>query len=100
MTKNGYDRDVPLSKRALELWELVKDGGFELEPDSLSALFRKASGKAGVVDLHFHDSRHEAITRLAKKLHVLDLARMVGHRDIRMLQIYYNATAEQIADKL
>jgi integrase len=33
-------------------------------------------------DLTFHDTRHEAITRLAKKLQELDLARMVGHRDL------------------
>jgi integrase len=39
-------------------------------------------------DLTFHDTRHEAISRLAKKLQVLGLARMVGHRDLRMLQIY------------
>lgn len=99
LTKNGYDRDVPLSPRAIELWAFVPDG-FGLDPDKLSALFSKARTKAGIPDLNFHDSRHEAITRLAAKLHVLDLARMVGHRDIRQLQSYYNATADQIADKL
>jgi len=31
---------------------------------------------------------------------VLDLARMVGHRDLRMLQIYYNESAEDMAAKL
>ncbi len=51
-------------------------------------------------DLHFHDLRHLAITRLAKKLPILDLARMVGHKDLRMLQIYYNESAEAIAQML
>jgi hypothetical protein len=37
---------------------------------------------------------------LAKKLNVLDLARMVGHRDLRMLQVYYNESAEDMAAKL
>lgn len=50
--------------------------------------------------MHFHDTRHEAITRLAKRLDVLELARMVGHRDPRSLMIYYNETAEQLAKKL
>jgi integrase len=50
--------------------------------------------------LTFHDTRHEAITRLAAKLNVLDLARMVGHRDIKQLQVYYNAPAEEIAMRL
>ena len=44
--------------------------------------------------------RHLAITRLAKKLQILDLARIVGHKDLRMLQIYYNETAEAMATKL
>ncbi len=30
----------------------------------------------------------------------LDLARMVGHRDLKMLQAYYNASAEEIAGRL
>jgi integrase len=64
------------------------------------ALFRKCRDRAGIVGLHFHDSRHEAITRLAQRLDVLDLARMVGHRDLKMLQAYYNATAEEIAARL
>ena len=42
-------------------------------------------------------ARHDAITRLAQKLNVLQLARMVGHRDIRSLQTYYNETAESMA---
>ena len=41
--------------------------------------------------------QHYAITRLAQKLNVLQLARMVGHRDIRSLQTYYNETAESMA---
>ena len=42
-------------------------------------------------------TEHDAITRLAQKLNVLQLARMVGHRDIRSLQTYYNETAESMA---
>ena len=58
-----------------------------------------AKSKTGWL-LHFHDTRHEAITRLAKRLDVLELARVVGHRDPRSLMIYYNETAEQLAKKL
>ena len=50
--------------------------------------------------MHFHDSRHEAITRLAKKLNVLDLARMTGIRDLKILNVYYNETAESMAARL
>jgi integrase len=104
-TKNGTKRKVPQSKRAMELLELLPapvEGGtiFSLTTKSLDTLFRKAKTRAGVDDATFHDSRHLAITRLAKKLHVLDLARMVGHRDLKQLQVYYNETAEEMAKLL
>ena len=102
-TKNGSKREVPLSPRALELLAMLpkdNDTVFGVTKESLDALFRKAKRKAMIEDLTFHDTRHEAITRLAKKLNVLELARMVGHRDLKMLQIYYNETAENLAKKL
>lgn len=98
--KNGEDRRVPMSPRAIELWNLVPEG-FGVTPASIDALFRAARDERTTIEnMHFHDSRHEAITRLAKKLHVLDLARMTGHKDIRKLMIYYNESAEDIASKL
>ena len=60
----------------------------------------RCARNVGIVDLHFHDTRHQAITDLAKKLTVLELARMVGHSDLRSLMIYYNETAESLAEKL
>jgi len=102
-TKNGTKRDVPLSARASELLsQLPKDNStcFGITSASLDALFRKAKTSACIEDLKFHDTRHEAITRLAKKLNVLELARMVGHKDLNELQTYYNATAEELAKKL
>lgn len=104
-TKNGTKRKVPLSKRAIELIELLPapDEGatiFGITTKSLDTLFRKAKTRAAIEDATFHDSRHLAITRLAKKLNVLDLARMVGHRDLKQLQVYYNETAEEMAKLL
>jgi integrase len=96
---------VPLSPRAVALLELLpppKENGtvFGLTAKSLDALFRKAKTRAAIDDATFHDTRHLAITRLAKKLNVLDLARMVGHRDLKQLQVYYNETAEEMAKRL
>lgn len=101
-TKNGEAREVPLSSKAVQLLEELPrlEPVFGLTSASLDALFRKVRDKAGVEGLHFHDSRHEAITRLSRKLDVLALARMVGHRDIKMLQRYYDATAEELASRL
>lgn len=103
-TKNGTSRQVPLSKQAVELFEILDemegDRVFTVTGQVLSATFRKARIRSGIENLTFHDSRHEAITRLAKKLDIYDLSRMTGHKDLRSLMIYYNATATEIAVKL
>jgi integrase len=103
MTKNGFPRHVPLSLEALRILDqLPKDSGFVfgLKTSQIDALFRKVRARAMISNLHFHDTRHEAITRLAQKLNVLDLARMVGIRDLRILMVYYNARPEDIAFQL
>lgn len=102
-TKNGTSRTVPLSSRAKHLLEILPRTGnrcFDMESQSVDALFRKLKARAMIQDLHFHDTRHEGITRLSKKFDVLELARVVGHRDLRSLMIYYNPTAEELAAKL
>ncbi|MDE4918138.1 integrase [Cupriavidus metallidurans] len=105
MTKNGGARNVPLSTRAVTLLKMLPevDGGdplFNLSAASRDALFRKAKEKAGIAGLTFHDTRHEAITRLAKKLQPLDLARMTGHTNLQELMTYYNESAASIAQRL
>lgn len=104
-TKNGTKRNVPLSTRAAALLELLPpreghDTIFGMTPKVLDLLFRKARVRAMIDDATFHDTRHLAITRLAKRLNVLDLARMVGHRDLKQLQTYYNESAEDMAARL
>lgn len=105
VTKNRTKRDVPLSKRSVELLALLPatdkgEPSFGISADTRDALFRKAMKRSLVKGLTFHDSRHLAITRLSKKLDILALARMVGHRDLRQLQIYYNESASDIAKHL
>lgn len=102
-TKNGDRRDVPLSLRAREiLAALPRDRPtcFDLDARTRDTLFRRARDRAGVVNLHFHDSRAEAIWRLSKKLDVMELARVIGHRDLRSLLIYYATSADDLADRL
>lgn len=54
-----------------------------------------------LADVHFHDTRHEAASRLADKLsNVLELSAVTGHRDLRMLKRYYHPRAEDLAKKL
>lgn len=102
-TKNGHPRDVPLSSRAMALlWLLERGTGrvCPLETGTCGAYFREAARGAGIDDLHFHDSRHEAITRFASRLSIMELARVSGHRDTRQLLGYFNPRTEELADKL
>ena len=102
MTKNGTSRDVPLSTAALALLDdLPKlDPVFGLTSQQLDILWRKVRDRAGVDGLTFHDSRAAGTGKLATKVDVLSLARIMGHRDIRMLMVYYRETAEDLAQRL
>jgi len=97
-------REVPLSSRAMDVLTQLKGVDetlvFNLKTSQLDSLFRKAKKLVDIEDLHFHDFRHLAITRLASKLEVLELARIIGHKDLRMLLIYYNKSAQDIVSKL
>jgi integrase len=105
-TKNDDARNVPLSSRAVDLLSLLANG----KPDdhlvpvnagSFDTLFREAKKKVGLTDLHFHDSRREAATRMSKLLpNVLELSAVTGHKTLKMLQIYYEPKATDIAAKL
>lgn len=102
-TKNGDARDVPLSKRAVEILRALPLGfgpAFQLDDAARDALWRKARAKTPYRDVHFHDSRAEAIWRLSKRLDVLELARVIGHRDINSLLHYYRESASAMARKL
>lgn len=113
MTKNGHARVVPLSIEALRLLSLLPrladdDRIFQLDSAQLDSLFRNARAKALVEDLHFHDSRREALSRMAapkarggKGIDVMTLAKISGHRDLRILNnTYYAPDMDQVADAL
>ncbi len=99
MTKNGESRRVALSSKAIELLKRLPEM-FTVDSASLDALFRKAKLRCDITGLTFHDMRAEALTRLSKKVDVLTLARISGHRDIKMLMIYYRESAADIAARL
>lgn len=102
-TKNGDLREVPLTLRAREILATLPKGEgpvFQLEAGTRDALFRKARDRAEIPNLRFHDTRAEAIWRLSKKLDVMELARIIGHRDLRSLMIYYETSADSLADRL
>ena len=103
ITKTAVSRNVPLSARAIELIGRLdhdKETMLGVSAGVVSTMFRAAVANSGIENLTFHDARHEATTRLAGKLQVLDLARVTGHRDIKQLMTYYNKDARELAGLL
>lgn len=105
-TKNGDARNVPLTKKALELLTLIDHDGPKLIPQNENAfrlMWERRKEKAGLADIKFHDTRHEAITRFVnnQKLPVEVLAKVTGHKTIKVLvNTYYNPDVDDIADML
>ncbi|MES2354830.1 MAG: site-specific integrase [Pseudomonadota bacterium] len=121
-TKNGDSRQVPLSSVAIRrLEDYMKDQkaeikeregrlfpfwngqtdeySLDLTTSDLSRVFRKIFREAKVVDLHFHDIRHEATCRLYEKTKLSDvlIAKITGHRNLRMLQRYASLRGSDLA---
>lgn len=107
MTKNGDERDVPLSKKAIRwMTHLCEDKAKDekiipLKANTLCEYFCDARRAAGLEGLVFHDTRHEAATLLSKKLsNLLELSAVTGHRSLKALKRYYNPTPADLASKL
>lgn len=106
MTKNGAARAVPLSSRAVALLEALPrsiDGRvLPLEKQGLHAVFTTACKRANISDFHWHDLRHESLSRFAERgdLSVLELAAISGHKTLRMMQMYVQLHATKLAQKL
>ena len=107
MTKNGTSRTVPLTKSAVAILERLRmevgtEGAcFQLKSNILDATFRKLKKMAMREYLHFHDTRREALTRLSRKVDVMTLAKISGHKDISILQnVYYAPNMEEVAELL
>tara|TARA_B100000780_G_scaffold59903_1_gene38388 strand:+ start:347 stop:1261 length:915 start_codon:yes stop_codon:yes gene_type:complete len=104
-TKNGYPRTIPLTDKAIEvLYDAINRQNGQIFPITANALrlaWAKLTKRAGITDLHFHDLRHEAISRFFERgLSIPEVALISGHRDYRMLARYTHLKAEDIARKL
>ncbi|KAF1021852.1 MAG: Tyrosine recombinase XerC [Paracidovorax wautersii] len=103
-TKTGKGRHVPLTPAALRNLESMR--GWDdatvmgIQTKSLDALFRKYRERAGLSGFTFHDTRHTAATRMAQRLHVLDLCKVFGWTNTARALTYYNPSAADIAARL
>lgn len=123
-TKNGTTRLVPLSGRAQAILAAQNQRNaeariFAIRDDRLRRVFAQACrtgrkqymqdcaaqniepDKDFLVDLHFHDLRHEATTRLFERgLGLMEVAAITGHKTLSMLKRYTHLRPEDLAKKL
>lgn len=106
-TKNGDSRTVPLSTAALQV---LKDRNpestqtglvFPISANAVRLSWERITKRAGITNLHFHDLRHEAISRFFELgLAVPEVALISGHKDPRMLFRYTHLKAADVAMKI
>lgn len=104
-SKNGESRDVPLSMPAREilagLSQDVPGQVFPLSEEAAKQAFSRAVIRAGIGDFHFHDLRHEAVSRMAPLIRdSLTLSKVTGHKSTRMLGRYFHPDASYLANLL
>ncbi len=106
MTKNGEPRNVPLSQGAVSAITRLGIGTvgkvFKYKPDGFKSAWRVLVQRLGIENLHFHDLRHEAVSRLFElgTLDYLEVAAISGHKSVQMLKRYTHLRAETLVPKL
>jgi integrase len=104
-TKTGVARTIPLTSKAQSLiYKLPRSicgRIILLTPNALRLAWGRTTKRAGIEDLHFHDLRHEATSRLFEKgLNPVEVATITGHKDTRMLMRYTHLRAEDLVRRL
>lgn len=105
-TKNGDDRVVPLSDRAVTLIRQLPrptGGGpvFPFTKNTVRTAWDFACKRAEISGLRFHDLRHEATSRLFELgLDRVEAASVTGHKTLQMLKDYTHLRAAKLAQKI
>ena len=117
-TKNGDSRTVPLSKTATQVFKETLN--YPMRPKDCDLIFFGELGKdkkrrsyqfdkiwreirdsIGLGYLHFHDLRHEAVSRLVEAgFSDQEVASVSGHKSMQMLRRYTHLRAEDLVKKL
>jgi integrase len=102
-TKNGSSREVPLSKKAVQVLSNQRSRQdtptpFPVNTNAFRLAWERLRKRA---DLRFHDLRHEAISRFFEMgLSIPEVALISGHKDAKMLFRYTHLRAGNIIAKL
>lgn len=109
-TKTLTTRTVPLDSRCMAVLEAIsKAKGAptrgpvfpDVTRNAVKLAFKRALMRAGLVDFRFHDTRHEATSRLTELgLSPIEVASITGHKTLSMLQRYTHLRAKELVKKL
>ena len=111
-TKNGEDRGVAITsdvynelKQFKKIQNIKSDKVFATKDGKtviyLRGQFEKALKLAKINDFHFHDLRHTAASYLAKGgASLLEIATILGHKTLQMVQRYAHLTKNHTATVL
>jgi integrase len=105
-TKNGTKRDVPLSVKArdalIRMGVSTKGPVFNYTSAGLKSTWRFMLIKLGISNLHFHDLRHEAISRFFElgTLDMMEISAISGHKSLSMLKRYTHLKMTRLVRKL
>ena len=108
--KDGNHQRVPLlDLTGYDAWQVVLEQRiatrglgrvFPHHHKSAGTAFHRACRELRIKDLHFHDLRHEATSRLFEAgLSIEKVALVTGHRDWKMLRRYTNLRPESLHPK-
>lgn len=96
ISDTGFDA-IALIEEQME-WLSPQGAIFPYCPRSIGAAFRRGCMELQIHDLHFHDLRHEGISRLFEAdWDIAQVAAVSGHRDWKMLQRYTHLRPSYIA---
>ena len=96
VTDAGYDAVALIDEQLQSVSPLGRI--FPYNSRSIGAAFRRACIELQIEDLHFHDLRHEGISRLFEAdWDIPEVAAVSGHKDWKMLQRYTHLKPSYVA---
>lgn len=112
-TKNGRPRKLPIRSDLVAMLRKlprITERVFDISGDTLTKAWQRICAYAGFTgenELHIHDLRHEAISRVAEAgsntpggFSLIDLQHFSGHLDVRMLLRYAHLCSQSLAQRL
>ena len=98
--KQGNDQEVPLLGTAFNIVQKQPKTDVRIFPiaeGTPSSLFPRACKELGIIDLRFHDLRHEGVSRFFEQGYRIEQVSLLsGHRDWKMLARYTQVKAKDL----